>query len=546
MKPAHPRRPARPLLVVGWDGATPELAFPWMADGTLPNLAALAARGARAKLRSLVHPLSPAAWTSATTGLNPGRHGIWDFGQRSPGGYEVRPTTAAQRSGATLWDVAGCCGLRSVVVNVPLTHPAGPFPGLLVPGVGISSPEGATWPRSLASRIRAEVPGYRVDANAYEHADPAAFLSASQAMTRARADLAERLLRSERPDLLVCVFVLADRVQHAFWKQADLPWTGGERSSWRFASSIRDAYVELDAALGRLVLAAGPDATVVVVSDHGFGDLDGDLFLNSVLEGMGLLAVRRPQGRGRPGRWRSRAIDRLARLLDAERRAGEPALPEVMADGTPTTLAAVDWERTRAFSAGLFGNVWLNLRGREPRGQVEPGPEAERTMEAIASRLLDLSVPGTGLRLVDAVFRGGDLFRGPRAGAAPDLVVVPREYRYLTRAGREIGPPGVLVAAPAVAHTGNHRMDGILVAGGPGIGRADELGTQRLLDVAPTALALLGIEVPLGLDGRPMRSLLSCDVGWTDELPWREAAGSEVADAAGIEAQLRGLGYLAG
>ena len=519
MKPAHPRRPARPLLVIGWDAATPELIEPWMADGTLPHLAALARRGRWGRLRSLIHPLSPAAWTSAFTGLNPGRHGIWDFGQRLPGSYEVQPTGAHLRSGATLWDIAGDCGLRSVVINVPLTHPSPPMEGLLVPGVGAASLEGATRPRSLADRIAAEVPGYRIDANAYEHLDPAAFLADVEAMADARLELAERLLVAERPDLLACVFVSADRIQHAFWKQAHLPWSDPERASWRFADAIRACYQQLDRALGRLVEAAGPDATVLVLSDHGFGDLDGDLFLNAVLEELGLLVVRR----------------RAHRLLD--RLLGRPA--------PPASLADVDWDRTRAFSAGLFGNVWLNLRGREPAGQVEPGPEAERLLDTISERLLALREPGGRGPLIQAVFRGGDLYRGERCEVAPDLVVVPRDYRYMTRAGREIGPPGQLVAEPAVRHTGNHRMHGVLVAGGPGIAPGGPLPTQRLLDLTPTALALLGIEVPRGLDGRPMTSLLGCDVGWTDELPWRDPRGPEPVDSEQIEAQLQGLGYLA-
>ena len=517
MKPAHPRRPARPLLVIGWDAATPELVEPWMADGTLPHLATLARRGTSCRLRSLIHPLSPAAWTSAFTGLNPGRHGVWDFGQRVPGSYEMEPAGAHLRSGATLWDVAGECGLRSVVINVPLSSPATEVKGLFVPGVGAASLEGATRPRSLAARIEEEVPGYRIDANAWAHLDPAAFLAEVEAMAVARAALAERLLVSERPDLMVCVFVSPDRIQHAFWKQVCLPWSPPDRASWRFADAVRDCYRQLDSALGRLLEAAGPDAAVLVVSDHGFGDLDGDLFLNGALEEMGLLTVRRPP---------RRLVDRLLR---------RPA--------PGASLADVDWPRTRAFSAGLFGNIWLNLRGREPRGQVEPGPEAEELLDRITDRLLELRAPDRG-PLVRAVFRGADLFWGYRCEAAPDLVVVPTDYRYMTRAGREIGPPGQLVAEPAVRHTGNHRMDGILVAGGPGVAGGHNPGLQRLLDLTPTALALLGIEVPRGLDGRPMTDLLSCEVGWTDELPWREPGG-RAPDNAALASQLEGLGYLA-
>lgn len=534
LPPAHPDRPARPLLIIGWDGATPELAGPWMDDGTLPHLAALRRRGAFAPLRSLIQPLSPAAWTSAFTGLNPGRHGVWDFGQIPPGSYEVVHTDATLRHGATLWDIAEDCGLRTVVMNVPLSHPAPkPKRGVFVPGLGADTLDGTCWPRNLAELIRAEAPGYAIDVNSYEHADPADFLAAVLDMVEQRGRVAEALLKRERPDLFVCTFVATDRVQHAFWKQAHLPDGDGTRVGWRFADAIKDTYVALDRSLGRLVEAAGEQATVLVVSDHGFGPLDGDLFLNGILEEMGLLTVRRRQ----PSR-----LERWTSKLPPVLRRGDPG------EAASLTFGDIDWSRTKAYARGLFGQIWLNLRGREPNGQVEPGPEADGILARIEARLREQKTPDGRKPLFDAVFRGEDLYEGPHS--PPDLVVVPREYRWMTRSGRELGQPGQIFGPAAVGHTGNHRMNGVLVAGGSGIPPQEELGLQRLIDVTPTALALLGIEVPRRLDGKPMEELLGCDVGWSDVLPWREPAGSEESGGAAevdperLKAQLEGLGYL--
>jgi len=539
MRPAHQERPARPLLIIGWDGATPELVEPWMADGTLPNLAQLAKRGAYSPLRSLVHPLSPAAWTSAFTGLNPGRHGIWDFGQIQPGTYEVAHTDASMRHGATLWDVAEECGLRSVVMNVPLSHPAPkPTRGVFVPGLGATELEGACWPRDLAGLIKTEAPGYAIDVNSYDHADPAGFLTALHDMVDSRSLVAEALLRRERPDLFVCTFVATDRVQHAFWQQSALPTGDGTRLGWRFANAVKDTYVRLDAALGRLIQTAGPDATVLVVSDHGFGDLQGDIYLNSVLEEMGLLDVWRPDEApsGLLKALTRRLVDKLPPALQPGRAAPQEHQPR---------FGDIRWEGTQAFARGLFGQIWLNLRGREPLGQVEPGPEQDAILSAITTRLLALRTPDGRDPLIDAVFRGGELYEGPLQDEAPDLVVVPRDFRWMTRSGREIGARGQLFGPAAVGHTGNHRMNGVLVAGGPGVKPSDELPLQRLLDVTPTALALLGIEVPRKLDGKPMADLLGCDVGWTDELPWRAPpAPNRDTDPERLAAQLEGLGYL--
>lgn len=518
MRAAHPARPARPLVIVGWDGAPPELARAWMLDGTLPTLRSLMRRGVFAPLRSLIHPISNLAWTSAFTGLQPGRHGIFDFSFRVPGTMRFEPTDARQRRGAALWEIASSAGLRSLVLNVPNTWPAPEDPRVtLVPGVGAPGFEDACQPRSLGPLIRREAPDYRIDANSFDYSDPAVFIEATRRITDARIRVFSDLLRRDRPDLAVCIFVSPDRLQHAFWKQSDLPNGGGAQADWRFAHVVRDAWRQLDDGLARILDAAGPDATCLVVSDHGFGALDGDLYLNTALESLGLLAVERGPRLG----------------------AGETST-------APPPLGAIRWAGTKAYARGLMGGVWIHQRGREPTGMVEPGPETDALLDRIARALLNLKVPGGRGPLIEAVFRGEDLHPGPAADR-PDLVVVPKGYRFMTRSGREIGPPGQLVGPTAVAHTGNHQLDGLFVAAGPGVAPGGEVHAAMLYDLCPTALALLGIEVPRSLDGRVLDEALSCGVAYTDEVPEHRPPAGERSDEdrARIEAQMRGLGYFA-
>jgi len=123
-----------PLVVVGLDGATLDLVGPWMADGTLPTLAGLCARGAWGRLQSTMPAATFPAWTSLVTGVNPGRHGVLDFTERVPGTYRVRFVNGSRRRAAALWSRFSAAGLRSAVLTVPGTYPPEPIHGVMVSG----------------------------------------------------------------------------------------------------------------------------------------------------------------------------------------------------------------------------------------------------------------------------------------------------------------------------------------------------------------------------------------------------------------------------
>src|SRR5262252_521423 len=123
-----------PLLVIGLDGATLDLVRPWVAAGRLPVLASLMARGAWAPLRSTIPAATFPAWSSLVTGVNPGRHGVFDFTERVPGTYRVRFVNGSHRRVPALWSHLAACGKRVVVLTVPATYPPEPVPGVMVSG----------------------------------------------------------------------------------------------------------------------------------------------------------------------------------------------------------------------------------------------------------------------------------------------------------------------------------------------------------------------------------------------------------------------------
>ena len=149
-----------PLLVLGLDGATFDVIHPMIAAGKLPNLARFMNEGAFAPLRSTAPPVTFPAWSSFMTGLEPGRHGLYDFTQKIAGAYRIRFANAGDRKGSSLFGRISNAGGRVLVLGIPATYPPEAVNGLLVPGfdapVSTGSDAEATSDPGLYRRIEAK------------------------------------------------------------------------------------------------------------------------------------------------------------------------------------------------------------------------------------------------------------------------------------------------------------------------------------------------------------------------------------------------------
>jgi len=467
----------RKVFVFGLDGATASILDPMMAAGELPNLARLKAEGTSGKLLSTVHPITPAAWTSFATGLNPGKHGLYGFFRRRSDSYELGLVNARYRDGKPIWTVLSEQGKRVGVFNMPVTYPPERVNGFMVSGMDTPSADRPfTYPPRLSQDIHRAVGGYVIDVNASIHPDEEDYQTQVLHMLDKRVEALSYLLEEyDDLDFLLAVFVATDRLQHAFWKYID-PAEPSYRApqAGLFRDGLIYCYRRLDEVIGE---AMHQEATVMVLSDHGFGPLHKDVYLNKWLMDLGLLHFKEvPQ---EPG-W--------------------------------SFLRYVDWERTKAYSYGYFGNIDLNLRGREPLGIVEKGKEAEELKDFLVQSLHQLNDPEDGRAIVDVVYRKERLYWGPHVDDAPDLLVVMRDYAYTTRAGCEseqhslVGPP--MQFQHILPHSGNHRMDGVLVMRGDGIRPGAEVEGASIPDIAPTILHLMGLPIPPDMDGKVLQDCL--------------------------------------
>jgi len=493
------------------------------------------------------------------TGTNPGRHGIYDFGVRSEGRYEPRLVTSRDCCQPDMFRLLSQAGKRVGAFNVPLSYPPAGASGFIVTGMHTPHLEAGCYPKALSGEILRTAPDYAIDVMSHWYEEPDVFLADVYRMLEARRKVALHLWRRYRPDVFMPVFVAADRIQHALWGES-FPPPDGPHSDLRGGEVFR-IYQALDNILGEFLASLEEDEVLFLVSDHGFGPLHKDVYLNALLEQTGLLKSHVTAGSGTTDWKRNVAIQLRAALSNGHRPSAwrrhlqKTVVPLLSGSHRSVESRSIDWSRTRAYSHGMFGNVYINVAGREPAGVVKPGKDYEATLCRLVDELEAFRDPEDGQPVVDHVLLGRDLYYGPAAKQAPDLVLVMRDYAYMTRGGRELGGDR-LVSAPGMNHTGNHRLDGCLVVAGQGVGPSGRLNGASIMDICPTVLGLMGAASG-PLDGLPLEEVFSgrslqnasCDTpGWSEPMSPRAAAprerGLRADERAIVESRLRGLGYL--
>jgi predicted AlkP superfamily phosphohydrolase/phosphomutase len=545
------------VLILALDGATFDLLDPWMAAGHLPTLQRLAQEGARADLMTTFPPITAAAWNSFMTGKNPGQHGIFEFLQRKPDSYEVEPMTARHRHGDSLWGLVSKAGKRVVVVGVPVTYPPEAVNGILVAGMPV--PKGRvdfTHPPDLAAQILAQFPDYEINASSvYIQGQAETFLTDIRTKLAHGLALTEQYLAQGDWDLAMLHILGTDRIQHEFWHCMDQNHPKHKGEAQRYQHAILDFYKTIDSQLERLLRFADEQTTVMVISDHGFGPLHQFVFLNAWLLQEGFLVLKRntwtrlKQLAFRLG-FAPTNIYRLVALigLGGMRGGMDMGKRQALLDQVFLSFRDVDWGRTKAYARGNFGQIFINLSGREPQGMIQPGVEYERTVNEIIGRLSNLKDPRTGQVLVGQALPKSALFSGSQSDRAPDIAVLMADETYVPLGTADF--PANRVCEPAIGNTGDHRMNGILMMNGRGI-QAGDLGRASLMDIAPTTLHLLGLPVPSDMDGKVLLPALSADL---QQVAYQQVAaqgassnaptGYSAEEEAEILQHLQDLGYL--
>lgn len=525
-------------LLIGLDGATYDLLDPLVAEGIMPNLGRIMTEGCRGILRSTMHPLTPPAWATLMTGRSPGNHGVFDFIRvdRTHGTPNYTLTTSADLKVPTIWQIASGEGLRATTLNYPTMFPAKPIEGVVIPGYVPWSYLGrAIYPRDVYKMLKAEgIFKAREMSTDWQHERKAVqglaendlqdWVSFHIARERRWFEIMMKLMDEETSELSSVLFDGVDRIQHLCYHLID-PET---RDDYTSESSIKardlalQYYRDVDDYIGAMIDKAGPDARVLIASDHGFTRSGARIFYaNTWLESLGLLS------------WRPDVA------MDDQ---GRVALDE---NTEATTL--IDWGPTKAYALSSSSNAIFIRKASANDPDGVPPEDYEAFRDDLIAKLKALKDPETGKPMIRDVFTREMAFPGTESERAPDLTLQLADYSFLSvlRADAPIKDRLIPYAT--------HHPDGIIIGYGAGIKAGAEVDPLRIVDVAPTVLYALGLDVPLAFEGRAATELFdptyvaANPVTFSDE---DTGAGGASAEALTGEAEeqirerLKALGYL--
>jgi predicted AlkP superfamily phosphohydrolase/phosphomutase len=525
------------VLVVGWDGADWRILDPLLERGILPNLSSLIDRGGRAVLRSTMPTHSWTAWPSFLTGVDPADHGVFDI-LDGRGGSKQFPVTYRSIKERTFLDDLTAAGVETLMMNVPLTFPPPAIQGKLIAGGVLPKWRAFTHPESLASELEKAGTPWPINGMSWTtyRNRPEAFLEEVRTVTSARQRAMERLLDETDWRVAALVYFSTDRIQHCLAKylSPDHP-NYPELSATPLAEKIRDVYRMLDDGLGRILERTTDDDLVMFMSDHGFQSCTTAVHMDRLLEHLGFLKFAPTNAIFGPMQWGPvRTVAR--KVYDKLGLHGRVSLPH-----------AVDWSKTRAYTSvrSTGEGISVNLAGREPHGIVEPA-DFERVRSEVAERMSGFVDPRTGKSPVGRMWLREELFKGRHAEDAPDLVLEPAPLFSLTHAKS--------VTEPADWLSGDHRIEGVVAATGPGVDpTAFRDGPFNLVDLAPTILAAVGATPSVRHSGTVLTAMVGPEVGLfagapasAREVPTPQGAGGglDETEAEEVEEHLRGLGYL--
>jgi predicted AlkP superfamily phosphohydrolase/phosphomutase len=484
------------ILVLGLDCAAPDLL---LGDERLTNLRRLMAFGTYGKLESVIPPITVPAWMCLSTSQDPGSLGVYGFRNRTDHSYSgLSIVNSKNIQELAIWDQIAREGKRSILIGVPPSFPPRKVNGICVSCFMTPDTQKSvfTHPPEIQQEINALVGEYPADVKGFRTENKDWLRDQIFEMSRKQFTVVRHFIQNKEWDYFHFVDIGLDRIHHGFWQYQDPLHVEYDPAS-PYRSVVGDYYLHLDEQIGQVLELLDNDTAILVVSDHGAQRLDGGFCVNEWLVREGLLVLNK--------------------------------YPEKV---TPFSELDINWEKTRVWSeGGYYARIFINVKGREPSGVIEPA-EYEAFRDEMKARLEALP-DDKGQPMNSLVFKPQEIYKHVR-NVAPDLIV-----HFGALYWRSIGGVGYPTLYTQENDTGpdgcNHAQFGAFILAAPNNPLSGQFDGARLLDMAPTLLELGGYDIPGSMQGRSLAA--GYDLSAVQSLMTSD-------DEEIIRERLSGLGYI--
>jgi len=490
------------VLIIGLDGATWDLIRPWIEDGKLPMLRKLMKGGAWGILQSTIPPWTIPAWCSMTTGKNPSKLCFSTFMIKQ--GYTFRPYFLAANEQRKIWDILSDNGKTVCLCNLPDLHYPYKINGHMVVGWLYRDKKRLTYPIDLIDELNNLVNGYKIDIMEADVekgkiiGSPSAedYLRSVEELLEKHSLTFEHLLTNKNWDFGFVVFTTPDRIQHRYWDEGIL----------------LNHYQKIDKKLDELLSMLDDNITIFLVSDHGFGQRDYIFNINDWLIREGYLRLKNQQNK-------TKFLLLMVNLSEKLKVYGLiKAVVNLLPSRIPTHIKAglkeinssksfeqleIDWKNAKAFAYGVFGDIYINIKGREPEGTVSPS-DYDKIRDEIIKKLKELKHNRHNDKgLAVKVFKKEEIYVGATLNDhLPDIVILP------TNDGIQSINSNVSHGEMFVrSNGGEHRLDGIFLAYGKNIKKGLKIQNAKIYEIAPTILHIFGLPIPNDMDGKVLTEI---------------------------------------
>jgi predicted AlkP superfamily phosphohydrolase/phosphomutase len=510
------------VLAIGLDAAEPSLIEKWIDEGILKNLSALRSRGSYGRLNSSAEWLVGSTWPTFSTGTMPGEHGFYHYLQWKSDKMDYERPNPSWISADPFWRNLPDT-IKVIAVDIPLTFPPVPFNGIEISGwaahdriypVSSFPAEKIKWVIKNFGKppISDEVGGLQEISDLLKLRDELIF------STQREAELISELIQNEEWNLFLCCLTSPHRGGHKFWDTTNIKGDYTDEEEIQFKSALKEIYKSCDEAIGKIISAANDDVIVIVFSLHGMGAnmTLSDKILPQMISN--ILNGRKTEKKEE----KINLIKKIRNSIPLELRSGiRKMLPFRLQDKMTAywRMGKINYSNTKAISlvADHQGYIRINLKGREKAGIVNQGEEYEQLCKKIIEGINSFKDEDTGEPAADKVLKSDKIFNnGSAFENLPDILVnwklkpSAKMKKVKSEFYGEIEWP--TPGQNPDGRSGNHREEGFLIAAGKTasvkVKSSLILNRNHIIDLAPTFLSMLGLEIPKKFEGKIITEML--------------------------------------